>query len=65
MAEDWPLGAVELKVLNLGREAEFYERFGLHQIARDETHADFGADGSTLLKLTTEISQLTLAADEV
>src|SRR5256885_14774092 len=52
MGSDWPLGAVELKVLDLDRQAAFYDTFGLHQIARDEEHADFGADGSTLLRLT-------------
>src|SRR5947209_5179236 len=52
MGSDWPLGAVELKVLDLDRQAAFYDTFGLHQIARDEQHADFGADGSTLLRLT-------------
>src|SRR5438477_9534387 len=52
MGSDWPLGAVELKVLDLDREAAFYDRFGLYQIGRDEQHADFGADGSTLLRLT-------------
>src|SRR2546429_3682345 len=52
MGSDWPLGAVELKVLDLDRQAAFYDTFGFHQIARDEQHADFGADGSTLLRLT-------------
>jgi len=52
MGSDWPLGAVELKVLDLDREVAFYDTFGLHQIARDEQHADFGADGSILLRLT-------------
>src|SRR5438067_11636038 len=52
MGSDWPLGAVELKVLDLDRQAAFYDTFGFHQIARDEPHADFGADGSTLLRLT-------------
>ena len=52
MGSDWPLGAVELKVLDLDREAAFYDTFGLHQFVRDEQHADFGADGSTLLRLT-------------
>src|SRR5256885_3578395 len=50
MGSDWPLGAVELKVLDLDRQAAFYDTFGLDQIARDEQHADFGADGSTLLR---------------
>ena len=52
MGSDWPLGAVELKVLDLDREAAFYDTFGLQRIVRDEQHADFGADGSTLLRLT-------------
>jgi len=29
---EWPLGAVELKVLDLEREAEFNERLGLTRI---------------------------------
>jgi catechol 2,3-dioxygenase len=41
-----------LKVLDLDREGAFYERFGLREVARDEKHADFGADGSTILRLT-------------
>ena len=52
MGSDWPLGAVELKVLDLDREAAFYDTFGFDQIARDEKRADFGADASTLLRLT-------------
>src|SRR2546429_6368776 len=52
VGSDWALGAVELKVLGLDRQAAFYDTFGLDQIARDEQHADFGADGSTLLRLT-------------
>jgi catechol 2,3-dioxygenase len=52
MTAEWPLGAVELKVLDLEREADFYERFGLSQITRDDKHAQLGADGSTILRLT-------------
>ena len=49
---DWPLGTVELKVLDLEREAEFYERFGLSRTGGDKDHAVFGADGVPILRLT-------------
>jgi catechol 2,3-dioxygenase len=45
------LGAVELKVLDLQREVEFYEWFGLKQLSGDGEHAVFGADDSPLLRL--------------
>src|SRR5712692_2709896 len=48
---EWPLGAVELKVLDLEREVDFYERFGLTRIGGDERHAVLGANGSPLLRL--------------
>ncbi|MHB8613059.1 MAG: VOC family protein [Candidatus Dormibacteraceae bacterium] len=52
MASDWPLGAVELKVLDLDREAAFYERFGLTRIGGDEEGAaTLGAGGAPLLRL--------------
>src|SRR5258708_36775765 len=49
---DWPLGAVELKVLDLDREVTFYEWFGLHRIGGDDQHAVFGADDVPILRLT-------------
>jgi catechol 2,3-dioxygenase len=52
MTHEWPLGAVELKVLDLEREAGFYERFGLTPIERNRERADFGAGGPTILRLT-------------
>lgn len=51
MKSDWPLGSVELKVLDLEREAEFYERFGLTRLDGGEGIATLGADGSPLLRL--------------
>ena len=48
---EWPLGAVELKVLDLEREAEFYERFGLTRVEDGEGTATFGAGGAALLRL--------------
>jgi catechol 2,3-dioxygenase len=47
----WPLGALELKVLDLEHEAGFYERFGLTQLAGDSASATFGVDGKPLLRL--------------
>ncbi len=49
---EWPLGAVELKVLDLPRESAFYEWFGLKPIESDEKHAVLGADGAPLLRLS-------------
>lgn len=49
---DWPLGAVEVKVLDLEREATFYEWFGLRRISGDDLHAVFGVDGRPVLRLT-------------
>jgi catechol 2,3-dioxygenase len=49
---EWPLGAVELKVLDLEREAAFYERFGLHLAAGDADRSVFAADGAPILRLT-------------
>jgi catechol 2,3-dioxygenase len=48
---EWPLGAVELKVLDLEREAEFYERFGLTRIEDGDGTATFGAGSAPLLRL--------------
>jgi catechol 2,3-dioxygenase len=47
----WPLGAVDLKVLDLEREADFYDRFGLTRIEDGEGTATFGAGGAPLLRL--------------
>jgi len=52
VSNDWPLGAVELKVLDLEREVAFYEWFGLERISDGIDHAVFGADGEAILKLT-------------
>src|SRR2546430_14186822 len=52
LTPDWLLGALELKVLDLREEVEFYERFGLPAISGDANHAVLGAGGSPLLRLT-------------
>ena len=52
MSSDWPLGATEIKVLDLEREVAFYDRFGLTQISADANSAVFGADGDPILRLT-------------
>jgi catechol 2,3-dioxygenase len=52
VGSEWPLGALELKVLDLAREVDFYEQFGLTLISRDNERALFGASGSPLLRLT-------------
>jgi catechol 2,3-dioxygenase len=52
MSSDWPLGAAELKVLDLEREVAFYEWFGLARMSDGKEHAIFGADGNPILKLT-------------
>jgi catechol 2,3-dioxygenase len=52
VSDDWPLGAVELKVLDLEREVAFYERFGLELMSDGNDHAVFGAGGAPILKLT-------------
>lgn len=52
MTRDWPLGALELKVLDLEREVAFYEWFGLDRIAKGEGHTDLGADGVRIVRLT-------------
>src|ERR1700687_649799 len=51
MSSSWPLGAVELKVLDLERDVEFYERFGLSRIEEGADAAPLGAVGSPLLRL--------------
>jgi catechol 2,3-dioxygenase len=51
VTSDWPLGSVELKVLDLPREVEFYERFGLTRIDDGAGHVTLGAGGGPLLRL--------------
>ena len=51
MSASWPLGSVELKVLDLERAVEFYERFGLRRIDDGAATATLGAGGSPLLRL--------------
>jgi catechol 2,3-dioxygenase len=53
MGSGWPLGAVELKVLDLKREVSFYERFGLSRLTADPQTAILGAGGEPLLRLRT------------
>jgi catechol 2,3-dioxygenase len=48
---DWPLGALELKVLDLEKEVRFYEWFGLSLISGDAQHAVLGAGGRPILHL--------------
>jgi catechol 2,3-dioxygenase len=52
MSSQWPLGAVELKVMDLEREVAFYEWFGLTRIGGDARSATLGAGGAPLLRLT-------------
>jgi catechol 2,3-dioxygenase len=49
--QGWPLGRVELKVLDLKGAADFYERFGLTRIEGDSQTATFGTGGTALLRL--------------
>ena len=51
MTPDWPLASVELKVLDLEREAAFYERFGLTRLEEADGTATFGDGGAPLLRL--------------
>jgi catechol 2,3-dioxygenase len=51
MSSSWPLGSVELKVLDLEREVDFYERFGLNRIDDGAGTATLCAGGSPLLRL--------------
>jgi catechol 2,3-dioxygenase len=51
MSSDWPLGAANLKVLDLDREADFYDRFGLTQLERGSDTAVFGAGDRPILTL--------------
>lgn len=51
MGADWPLGTVELKVLDLQQEAAFYEWFGLNRLGASTDSAVLGVDGAPLLRL--------------
>jgi catechol 2,3-dioxygenase len=51
MSFSWPLGAVELKVLDLECAVDFYERFGLSRIDGGADTATLGAGDSPLLRL--------------
>jgi catechol 2,3-dioxygenase len=51
VTSDWPLGALELKVLDLEAEVAFYERFGLTRIDGGAGAATLGAGGGPLLHL--------------
>ncbi len=51
MEAEWPLGTVELKVLDLEREVAFYEWFGLSKIGGAADEAVLGAHGRPLLRL--------------
>ena len=56
MSSTWPLGALELKVLDLERQAGFYEWFGLTKLGGDEGSATFGAGGKPLLRLKVRVA---------
>ena len=51
MKNNWPLGTVELKVLDLDKQSEFYDHFGLTRLKGDATSATFGAGDRPLLVL--------------
>ena len=51
MISGWPLGGLELKVLDLEGEVGFYEWFGLNKLAGDESSATLGAGEKPLLRL--------------
>ncbi|MDQ2942534.1 MAG: VOC family protein [Candidatus Dormibacteraeota bacterium] len=51
MSNTWPLGSVELKVLDLEREVAFYERFGLTRLSEADGTATLGAGDVPLLRL--------------
>jgi catechol 2,3-dioxygenase len=51
MTADWPLGVVDVKVLDLEREVEFYEWFGLSLLTGDDRTATLGAGGAPVLRL--------------
>lgn len=51
MEAQWPLGTVELKVLDLEREVAFYEWFGLSNLSGGADSAVLGAHGLPMLHL--------------
>ena len=51
MPAEWPLGAVDLKVLDLDREVTFYERFGLNRLTSGDQEAVMGVEAEPLLRL--------------
>jgi catechol 2,3-dioxygenase len=51
MTSDWPLGTVELKVLDLEREVAFYEWFGLTRLGGDTGSATLGSGTTAVLRL--------------
>lgn len=51
VSTQWPLGAVELKVIDLQREVAFYEWLGFTRLAGDTDSATLGAGGAPLLRL--------------
>ncbi len=51
MDAEWPLGTVELKVLDLEHEVAFYEWFGLSKLSGGAGDAVLGAHGLPLLHL--------------
>src|SRR6202163_1325223 len=51
MQSDWPLGSVELKVLDLDRELAFYERFGLTRLDAADGAASLGTGGTPRLRI--------------
>jgi catechol 2,3-dioxygenase len=53
VSSQWPLGALELRVLGIEREVEFYEWFGLTRLASDANSATLGVGGLPLLRLKT------------
>src|SRR6202521_3282125 len=52
MTSDWPLGSVEPKVVDLEREVDFFELFGLSRFDDGAGAATLGAAGRSLLRLT-------------
>jgi catechol 2,3-dioxygenase len=51
MGMQWPLGAVSLKVLNLGAEKAFYARLGLIELGSEGRETVMGVEGRALVRL--------------
>jgi len=51
MSSDWPLGAVALKVIDLGLEVGFYEWLGLNRLSGDAGSATLGVGDEPVLRL--------------